>query len=274
MTTNAIPIIELFGPTIQGEGMLLGKSTHFLRTGGCGYRCTWCDSMHAVDPEQVKNNRTMMTVDQIISKLKKMPFAPWLTLTGGDPCIHERLEDLFHPLMIMSMRVNVETQGEFWPNWLQQCDIVTFSPKGPSSGMNTSIATFRDNLVKFRPRFGGAICVKVVVANSFDLAYALELKEAIEPGFAAPLYDQFTFQAVSPLNADLTSRLKQMYDTLEVDENERDMDITSVKRNTILDGYRLLVEELLTKNPNVLGARVTVTPQVHALIWPTEDKGR
>ena len=34
-TSHSIMISELFGPTIQGEGALIGKPTVFVRTGGC-----------------------------------------------------------------------------------------------------------------------------------------------------------------------------------------------------------------------------------------------
>ena len=47
---SQLRIAEVFGPTIQGEGALIGEPTVFVRTGGCDYRCAWCDSMHAVDP--------------------------------------------------------------------------------------------------------------------------------------------------------------------------------------------------------------------------------
>ena len=46
---SQLRIAEIFGPTIQGEGALIGEPTVFVRTGGCDYRCTWCDSLHAVD---------------------------------------------------------------------------------------------------------------------------------------------------------------------------------------------------------------------------------
>ena len=42
-------ISEIFGPTIQGEGALIGKPTVFVRAGGCDYRCSWCDTLYAVE---------------------------------------------------------------------------------------------------------------------------------------------------------------------------------------------------------------------------------
>ena len=34
---SKIPVIEIFGPTIQGEGMVVGQKTMFVRTAGCDY---------------------------------------------------------------------------------------------------------------------------------------------------------------------------------------------------------------------------------------------
>ena len=50
MTKSAIRVSEIFGPTVQGEGALIGKPTVFVRTGGCDFRCSWCDTLHAVLP--------------------------------------------------------------------------------------------------------------------------------------------------------------------------------------------------------------------------------
>ena len=44
----------MFGPTVQGEGPYAGRVCHFLRLGGCDYRCSWCDTPYAVDPVQVR----------------------------------------------------------------------------------------------------------------------------------------------------------------------------------------------------------------------------
>ena len=41
-TRGKFPIVELKGPTIQGEGPLFGKQSLLVRFGGCSYRCSWC----------------------------------------------------------------------------------------------------------------------------------------------------------------------------------------------------------------------------------------
>ncbi len=39
---KTFPVIEIFGPTLQGEGTMIGYPTMFVRLGGCDFRCNWC----------------------------------------------------------------------------------------------------------------------------------------------------------------------------------------------------------------------------------------
>ena len=64
-------ISEIFGPTIQGEGALIGKPTVFVRAGGCDYRCSWCDTLYAVD-SQFRKDWTPMTTDEVWAQVQKL----------------------------------------------------------------------------------------------------------------------------------------------------------------------------------------------------------
>lgn len=267
-----VPIMEIFGPTIQGEGILLGQPTNFLRTGGCGYRCTWCDSMFAVDPKQVKAGRTMMTMDDIIESLNSLPKSPWLTLTGGDPCMHKGLNGFFPWCWNNEIRICVETQGEFWPEWLKEVDVATFSPKGPSSGNITPITEFRAHLQEYAKASNARIAVKVVVFDEADLDYAKRLLDEIT--FHARMYDKFYFQVGSPLTAEVPHFEIQVTDEHpETEEEIRAWMTVDWKRKVILERYLWLTESLLQEVES-LNYNVGVTPQMHTLLWPTEDRGR
>ena len=55
-----IKLSEIFF-SIQGEGVLIGTPTVFIRLYGCNLRCDWCDSMYAVEGNEY-NVRTIGSV--------------------------------------------------------------------------------------------------------------------------------------------------------------------------------------------------------------------
>src|SRR5947209_7598941 len=89
-----IPVVEVFGPTIQGEGPVAGRPTVFVRTGGCDYRCSWCDSLHAVLPAHRKQ-WIKMDWRQVLQAIQaKSPPPMMVTLSGGNPAMHDDLGDV------------------------------------------------------------------------------------------------------------------------------------------------------------------------------------
>jgi 7-carboxy-7-deazaguanine synthase len=131
--TKTIMVSEIFGPTIQGEGALIGKPTVFVRTGGCDYRCSWCDSLYAVLPEH-KGEWQPLNTEQIFADIQRLSGnTPLLiTLSGGNPAIQplENLIDLGHE---HGYTFAIETQGSISPSWFAKLDHLTLSPKPPSS---------------------------------------------------------------------------------------------------------------------------------------------
>src|SRR5690625_6146699 len=65
-----IPVLEIFGPTSQGEGMVIGQKTMFVRTAGCDYSCSWCDSKFTWDGSE-KDNIQKMNAEEILDVLIK-----------------------------------------------------------------------------------------------------------------------------------------------------------------------------------------------------------
>ena len=47
MGSDSIYLTEVFGPTLQGEGILAGTMTSFVRTAGCTVGCKTCDTVHS-----------------------------------------------------------------------------------------------------------------------------------------------------------------------------------------------------------------------------------
>ena len=131
---TALRIAEIFGPTVQGEGALIGAPTVFIRAGGCDYRCSWCDSMHAVDSAN-RHDWAAMTPDQIWQRVRELSGGKPLTvsISGGNPAIQD-----FDPVIALGRAEGYgfacETQGSIARPWFADLDMLVLSPKPPSSG--------------------------------------------------------------------------------------------------------------------------------------------
>lgn len=164
-----LPVSEVFGPTIQGEGPWVGRRVKFLRLAGCDYACVWCDSKFTW---QAPVQREMLSEEAIIDRLKARPGpAQTIIISGGNPCLHDlrRLLKLMHD---EGWEVAIETQGSVSQPWLHQADYVVVSPKGPSSGMTTDYDKLAETLACAQQN---KVCLKVVIFNQDDYAYAQDM---------------------------------------------------------------------------------------------------
>ncbi|MBL4804897.1 MAG: 7-carboxy-7-deazaguanine synthase QueE [Alphaproteobacteria bacterium] len=165
-----IRISEIFGPTIQGEGALIGQPTVFVRTGGCDYRCSWCDTLHAVDSE-FRHEWKPMSTEDILKEIEKLSSSKPLmvSLSGGNPAI-QPLGDLINLGHEKDYQFALETQGSIAKDWFTDLDILTLSPKPPSSGHNTDWDAFDECVKAAGPKT--RTVMKIVIFDDADYAYA------------------------------------------------------------------------------------------------------
>lgn len=172
-----IPVLEIFGPTVQGEGAVIGRKTMFVRTAGCDYRCAWCDSAFTWDgsaKEQIK----LLTAEEIWEELVQTGGRTFdhVTISGGNPALLPQIADLLRVLGERGVQTALETQGSRWQDWFYKIDELTISPKPPSSQMETDfeqLALIIDRLQKKEK----SVSLKVVVFNEEDLAFAKKVHQ-------------------------------------------------------------------------------------------------
>lgn len=167
-----IPVMELFGPTVQGEGSVIGRKTMFVRTAGCDYSCAWCDSAFTWDGSGKADIRPM-TAQDIYDGLRLIggdTFAH-VTISGGNPALLPQLANLVGLLHEHRIRVALETQGSKWQDWFWDIDDLTISPKPPSSRMKTNWETLDVIIDKLTER-ERPFTLKIVVFDDADLHYA------------------------------------------------------------------------------------------------------
>lgn len=170
--TDLIRVSELFGPTIQGEGALIGQPTVFVRTGGCDYRCDWCDSLHAVD-SAYRATWTPMTTDAVMAEVARLSGDRPLmvTLSGGNPAI-QPLGPLIELGHARGYRFALETQGSVARDWFADLDMLVLSPKPPSSGMEVDWGDFEACRDAGR---GAPTVLKIVIFDEADYLWAREV---------------------------------------------------------------------------------------------------
>lgn len=243
------PVIETFGPTIQGEGPLAGAKTMFIRFGGCDFRCTKCDSPHAVYPEAIKEHAEYLTAEEIIERIvpkAKETGTPWVTLSGGNPCMWklQELVDLFHEEGIL---VSLETQGSLAPAWIASCDLIVISPKSPGMGEKYD----EDKFIQFLSTARNvAKALKVVIFSAQDIEFALGVARDAGPYIMEGMHYFSLGNPYPPtLNADATMRDPVKYD---------------IQIEHLMREYRQLIEEI------TVDKRIThwkFLPQLHVLAY-------
>ncbi|GAA4851654.1 7-carboxy-7-deazaguanine synthase QueE [Paenibacillus vulneris] len=177
MSGSTIPVMEIFGPTVQGEGMVIGRKTMFVRTAGCDYRCAWCDSAFTWDGSG-RDDIRLMTPSEVLTELKEKGGEGFdhVTLSGGNPALLPQLGGLIDQLRALGMEVALETQGSRWQDWFLSIDDLTLSPKPPSSGMVTDWGVL-DDIVRRLEHSRVGFSLKVVVFDEADLAFAAIVHE-------------------------------------------------------------------------------------------------
>ena len=114
-------ISEIFY-SIQGEGMLAGVPSVFIRTSGCNLRCVWCDTPYTSWQPEGKD----MTLDAILEVIRPHR-ATHAVVTGGEPMLFEETVTLTDRLRALGMHITIETAGTvFRP---VACDLMSISPK-------------------------------------------------------------------------------------------------------------------------------------------------
>jgi 7-carboxy-7-deazaguanine synthase len=115
-------IAEIFH-SIQGEGLLAGVPSIFIRTSSCNLRCHWCDTPYA----SWKPEGPEMSVGEILKKLTEWN-CDHVVLTGGEPMIAPDLPELVAALKKQKKHITIETAGTILPNSIP-CDLASLSPK-------------------------------------------------------------------------------------------------------------------------------------------------
>ncbi|TWT77828.1 7-carboxy-7-deazaguanine synthase [Posidoniimonas polymericola] len=121
-------IAEIY-KSIQGEGLLTGSPSVFVRASGCNLRCWFCDTPHASwSPEGVD-----LSVDEIVAQIEEWD-CRHVVITGGEPMLFAELIPLCEKLRLQRRHITIETAGTLYLPVV--CDLMSVSPKLSGSAPN------------------------------------------------------------------------------------------------------------------------------------------
>lgn len=132
--SKSLRISETFASR-QGEGLLTGVPSFFIRTSGCNLRCWFCDTPYASwNPEGGR-----ATVHNLVEDARRAQLPDTedtcdtdaavghVVLTGGEPLIMAGIADLAIALRAAGLHVTIETAGTV--DIEVSCDLLSLSPK-------------------------------------------------------------------------------------------------------------------------------------------------
>lgn len=176
-------IAEIFY-SIQGEGILAGVPSVFIRTSGCNLRCAWCDTPYTSWNPEGEN----YSVDAIIEKAIAFG-ARHVVVTGGEPMIAPEITELTASLHGADLHITVETAGTVYAP--VACDLMSISPKlsnsTPAEREGGRWAAQHERL-RYQPDVLRRLMAEYPYQLKFVVAYPEDLSEidAIQSEVAAP----------------------------------------------------------------------------------------
>jgi len=156
-----VSINEIFY-SIQGEAKNSGKPTIFIRTAGCPFRCSYCDTEYAF----TEGNK--FKISNIISKIKSYK-TNYVTVTGGEPLAQKNIIILLSALLNNSYNVSIETSGLLDISDIPNDIEIVMDIKTPSS--NEDSKNIKNNLSIIKK----TDVIKFVIGNREDYEWSKDI---------------------------------------------------------------------------------------------------
>ena len=210
----------------------------------------------------------------------------WLTISGGNPGLH----DLGHVVQAWQSlahesgwlrRVAVETQGSRWQPWFAEVDLLTISPKPPSSGMkNATLERFMEHVGEAEEYNGHYHPSDIHGTNKWAIALKVVVFDEDDYQFARALHNEWPlipfYLSCGTAMGGLSGSWVPPEPWLPDDDQDqvhriRDGAWSPVEsRISLLRRYRWLAERMMGDE---VMADVAGFPQLHALTWGIETRG-
>jgi 7-carboxy-7-deazaguanine synthase len=108
--------------SVQGEGMLAGVPSVFIRLSGCNLRCVWCDTPYSSWQPEGED----ISLEALVESARATG-AKHIVITGGEPMIFDEVVPLTKQLKDAGFHITIETAATVYQP--VACDLMSLSPK-------------------------------------------------------------------------------------------------------------------------------------------------
>lgn len=163
-------LVEEF-TSIQGETSYAGKTTRFIRLGGCNLDCSYCDTTYSKDCKEFSAVRIGDIIGRCVASSVKT-----VLITGGEPLLQAASIPLMELLLEAGFTVLLETNGSLPIENVPDKVVKILDCKCPSSGES---AKMRLENYKF---LNSSDQVKFVLSgrDDYDYAKSVVLQDSID----------------------------------------------------------------------------------------------
>ncbi|MCS7239461.1 MAG: 7-carboxy-7-deazaguanine synthase QueE [Thermoguttaceae bacterium] len=163
-----LPIAEIFC-SLQGEGLLTGTKSAFVRVAGCNLRCRFCDTPYA----SLRAEGNPLSIGAILQEVDRFKVAH-VVLTGGEPMLFPAIEPLSQALAARGYHITVETNGTIYRP--VSCHLMSVSPKLSNSTPSSEEASTWASLHEKR-RFVPEVVRRLIREYPYQLKFVIDRPE-------------------------------------------------------------------------------------------------
>lgn len=224
--TRQVRLNEIF-TSVEGEGILLGTKTMFVRLSGCPLKCHWCDTPYALPMESGEAYSTDQASRLISEKLHPNTYK--VNFTGGEPLAqHEAVIELAKHVKGLGIKTYLESacyDSARFAKVLPVIDIckIEFKLRDSRAVDEKNYATLLKNeleCLEFAVDGGKITYIKVVVTNSSSLKEFQDLLQKMFNIVEARDIAGFIIQPSDKIDEPTLDTLFGFYDTVYPFYNE------------------------------------------------------
>ena len=215
-----VRIFEIF-TSIEGEGILYGTKTLFVRLAGCPFSCFYCDTTEALPAGSGTEYDIQDALDLVTQNIQPNTFK--VNFTGGDPLVqHKAVARMARHIKMLNIATYLESScfdSKRFDHILPYIDYTKIEFKTPDSEFvpSSNHATLQENAMRcleHATTHPGVVYIKVVVSDKTSPDYIQDLADEVFQRISSDSISGFVIQPTWGVAQPSLESLLKMYDSV------------------------------------------------------------